>query len=598
MRPELDNVLQCLSLNGYSVLSLISDILAYGSNREDCRIKCLLEGVEQDAVDICARFLNHNTTSTSVTTWALDVALQSKAINGPRFMTGHSLSPPNGDVVSPGLSFGTVSTPTHYSPEGLLNIRSTRFVKYKRVVIIDPLPDNVFLEIFDLCLCDPTEYPVRRTREWITLVHICQRWRRIIFASPRRLDLYLSCICGTPVRRNLVYWPPILPLVIDYPRSVFFSMRTPGDDDNIIVALTHTDRIHHVNIYATSSLFRKLATVMQKSFPVLTRLQLTWDQKDLQVPVLPRRFLGGSAPRLEYLYLSGVSFPRLPTILLSASNLLTLRLGDILESVPPETMVVGLTVLTRLRTLSIKFNKGASQPDQWRSRSNPPVPTILPALTTFRYTGYSEYLEDLLALIDTPLVNDITIEYFLAEIQVSQLSRFIGRTKTFKNAKFRRAHVNFYYDFVDVELELPQGEPQANITLTLLDAWIDIQVSYAVEVLDKLVAMFSNVGHLSTHGECSQWRDLEDLDSIEWLQFLRLFPAVEQLHLSGDVVRHIASALEDIAEEMLTEVMPILHSLWLDEDDRSEDDKPVGSIERFLSLRQLSGRPVTVVDFV
>ena len=36
---------------------VISDILSHGSNGEDRRIKCLLEGVEQDAVNICARLL-------------------------------------------------------------------------------------------------------------------------------------------------------------------------------------------------------------------------------------------------------------------------------------------------------------------------------------------------------------------------------------------------------------------------------------------------------------------------------------------------------------------------------------------------------------
>jgi hypothetical protein len=39
---------------------------------------------------------------------------------------------------------------------------------------------------------------------------------------------------------------------------------------------------------------------------------------------------------------------------------------------------------------------------------------------------------------------------------------------------------------------------------------------------------------------------MDYLDSTEWLMFLRLFPAVEKLHLSGDVVPYIASALEDI----------------------------------------------------
>jgi hypothetical protein len=95
------------------------------------------------------------------------------------------------------------------------------------------------------------------------------------------------------------------------------------------------------------------------------------------------------------------------------------------------------------------------------------------------------------------------------------------------------------------------------------------------------------------------------MDITEWLPFFRLFPAVEALHLSGGVAAYIASALEDNAdpEKMVTDVFPAPYLIWLDEgddyDSESEDgyyDEPVGSIEGFLSLRQLSGRPVTVVD--
>ena len=126
MRPELNNVLHSLSLNGYSILSLISDILSHVSIWKDRRITCLLEGVERDAVDICARLLNHNTTSSSVFTWVLGVALQSQTRNehSPNFMTGHSLSLSNGDVISPGLSLGTTSTPAN-PLEKLLNIGRT-----------------------------------------------------------------------------------------------------------------------------------------------------------------------------------------------------------------------------------------------------------------------------------------------------------------------------------------------------------------------------------------------------------------------------------------------------------------------------------------
>jgi hypothetical protein len=59
MHPELDSVLQCLSLNGYSIVSLINDILAR-SNLEDPRLRLLREGIERDAAEICARILCDN----------------------------------------------------------------------------------------------------------------------------------------------------------------------------------------------------------------------------------------------------------------------------------------------------------------------------------------------------------------------------------------------------------------------------------------------------------------------------------------------------------------------------------------------------------
>ena len=53
LRPKLDSVLHCLSLNNYSVFSLINDILTY-CDWEDERIELFLEGMERDAPDICA----------------------------------------------------------------------------------------------------------------------------------------------------------------------------------------------------------------------------------------------------------------------------------------------------------------------------------------------------------------------------------------------------------------------------------------------------------------------------------------------------------------------------------------------------------------
>ena len=59
LRPELDTVLQSLSLNGFSIFSLVDYILA-SYNREDQRIKPLREEMERDIADICIRLLSHN----------------------------------------------------------------------------------------------------------------------------------------------------------------------------------------------------------------------------------------------------------------------------------------------------------------------------------------------------------------------------------------------------------------------------------------------------------------------------------------------------------------------------------------------------------
>jgi hypothetical protein len=106
------------------------------------------------------------------------------------------------------------------------------------------------------------------------------------------------------------------------------------------------------------------------------------------------------------------------------------------------------------------------------------------------------------------------------------------------------------------------------------------------------LSLFSNVDHPSAHG---YQEGSTEMDFTEWLPFFRPFPAVKVLHLSGGLAAYVASALEDTPEEMVTDVFPAPHLIWLDENDFEDGDERVGSPERFLSLRQLSDCPVTVV---
>jgi F-box-like len=89
-------------------------------------------------------------------------------------------------------------------------------------VTIGSLPDNVLLEIFDFYqvvinkeITDDSEEAREYPWNWEKLVHVCRRWRYIIFESPIRLNLQLFCTEKSPVRKLLDVWPPF-PLVIQF----------------------------------------------------------------------------------------------------------------------------------------------------------------------------------------------------------------------------------------------------------------------------------------------------------------------------------------------------------------------------------------------
>jgi len=80
-------------------------------------------------------------------------------------------------------------------------------------VTIDMLPEVALLKIFDFM-----RMKRRADRGVAHAVHVCRKWRNIVFASPCRLDLRLFCDARTPVRETLDVWP-LLPIVtkVHYP---------------------------------------------------------------------------------------------------------------------------------------------------------------------------------------------------------------------------------------------------------------------------------------------------------------------------------------------------------------------------------------------
>ena len=365
---------------------------------------------------------------------------------------------------------------------------------------------------------------------------------------------------------------------------------TSDDEDNFFAALEHLDRICHVDLKLPSSQLHKLAAEMQEPIPFLK--QLTLLSADRNAPVLPGGFLGGAASCLQRITLGGIIFPELPTLLLSSRDLVSLDFHDIPRNgyISPDVMVACLAGLPRLERFFIGFH--SATPHHHRVRVPLASRTILPSLTYIELRGASEYLEELLSQINSPRLNQIDISYFnqLVDLQAMQPFKLIDRSEDPELTLLTHAVVTFINRLVTLEMyQDPLRHPhQAPVRTSVICQGIDWQVSHIAQIISHASAILSRVVHLKLEESgADEDRQLESMDKREWLHLLRQFSAVETLHIARKLARHVALALEDVAEEMVPELLPALSSIRL-------EGLLASSVDKFVAVRRLSGRPVTV----
>ena len=450
------------------------------------------------------------------------------------------------------------------------------------MVTIDMLPDLALLEIFHFYIHD------LRTRAWWTLVHVCQKWRNIVFQSPRRLDLRLHCGVSTPVRETLDVWPP-LPISI----SAYDPENWVGD--NIIAALEHNDRISEFQFsFVPSAEIYKVLASMLKPFPALTRLELVL-RGTYEGLLVSASFLGGSAPRLRTLILDRIPFLGLTNLLLSAVQLVHLQLWNIphLGYFSPEAMVTCLSVLTRLECLDIRFKSARSHPNRRRNSRRPAPQTriLLPFLAEFGFSGSSEYSEVLVARIDAPLLDKLGIIFFHEQIfDTPQLSQFIARTPKFNSVD--EAHVVFSYYQVLIRLPQPfDGDLYLAVRYTgqnwLLSCTAQLyRLSFPWSLISTVERLYIFETVIS-NPVCQNY-----IDSHHWLELLDPFTTVKDLYISWEVLPRITPALQELVGERVTEVLPALRNLFL------EKTLPSGTvqegIQQFIDARQRAIYPVDI----
>ncbi len=152
------------------------------------------------------------------------------------------------------------------------------------MIPIDVLPDDVLLDIFDFYVMkeDFNNHTKKEVEAWQTLVHVCRRWRSLVFGSPHRLNLQLYCTAET-LSKNMDIWPALPLIIYGMPYSSV---------DNIVVALGHRDRACVVHlVWITQRQLEQILALMQVPFPKLTNLWLSSSYDDTP-PVIPDSFLG------------------------------------------------------------------------------------------------------------------------------------------------------------------------------------------------------------------------------------------------------------------------------------------------------------------
>ena len=440
------------------------------------------------------------------------------------------------------------------------------------------LPDVPLLEIFDFYVTHAW------IEAWRTLVRVCQRWRNLVYGSPRRLKLRLYCGHKTPARKLLDIWPAI-PFII-----VVYDLKNSCVDD-ICAALEHNNRIHEIDLNAIpSSQSGKVLAAIHRPFPLLERLQLVFENET--APVDPDLFLGGPArglKRLKTLSLNGIPASGLPVLLLSATRLVRLELCGIPHSgyISPVATVTCLSVLTRLESLVIEFESPRSRPGRENRHPQPQPRTLLPLLDEFRFKGSSKYFEDFVARVDAPLLRNLAITFFHRLIFVTpQLTQFITRIPQFKT------HEDAFIVFSDSaawisldgvhELKIICREPA-------------LQLLSLVQVCNSSFprALLPTVGDLYVIPDdgFSNLRWPDDVESSHWLELFRPFTAVEDLHISQEFIPRIAPALRELVGERVVEVLPVLQALFLEDTLPSESGPGIG---QFVAARRRASRPISV----
>ena len=423
---------------------------------------------------------------------------------------------------------------------------------------IHGLDNDSLLQIFShYRLKDEENWNLRLT--WRNLAQVCRRWRYFTFDFSSHLDMCLLLTKHSPPMDMLGHLPPI-PLVIDY--SDRTRTMTSTDEVNIYLGLEQHDRIRRVDLQAPSSSFHPWLLQMNQLFPRLVELFLlsTTTETDKMSPVLPETF---QAPNLRHLSLHGIGLPTGLPLLSSAIALSTLSLTYIRPSCyfPPGHLVTQLKGLPHLEELSIGFTV---LPIREGELLPPPIlPVTMPALRRLTFRGVDDYLENLVAQINAPLLERLTLTLlFDVTFTLVNLTKFIHRTEGFRwlvaRVIFNKDGVSIYAGYNEQVEQLGVGKSNLHVNVNCEP--VDWQIDSAIQVCSAIGKALSTVEELTVDlrvfGMPSDWESA--LEDVPWHELLLPFIGVKKLHIGSSLTLELSRALRSGAGGL---ILPELQEL-------------------------------------
>jgi hypothetical protein len=467
---------------------------------------------------------------------------------------------------------------------------------------IGKLPDEVLLQIFKSYQDDSMYY---RWDSWPTLAQVCQRWRHVVVASPRYLDLKIFSMTLRSASGLMSGWPA-LPIVILH----IGPSETKGEGvDHVIAALEHNNRVVRIRLSEVPSWQMEIfVAAMKKPFPELTSLDIGTGGLFCGLPLPPvffDSFLSESAPSLQSLRLHGIPFPGLLKLLLSSHNLVDIDLWAIPSSVyiPPEEMATCLSPMKHLKSLKINFNNLDSP--SLAAEQYPPSPThiVLPALTLLHLHCTSEFLEGFVSRLDAPSLKEMDIMfsgYDEPVSNISELPRFISRIETFET--FDKADIH-NRDFGNIEFIFSKQASSvagAELSLTFnqpgepdLSSETDDDLSDLTPVVCSFLPPLSRFKYLMLHEHREGTSSNVDIGDTPMDEILYSFTAVTNIFISESMATSVSCSMKGLSEERATVMLPALRNIFVAGLQR-QGKRTRRAIKKFIAAKRFVGHPVTL----